>query len=81
MDTLEKIRVLLPHWLEHNRQHMEEFGKWESLLRSEGKGEVADALAEVVRLAEKTSEVLEKALDEVGGPVEGHHHHHHHGEG
>jgi len=25
MDEVEKLRVLLPHWIEHNSEHAEEF--------------------------------------------------------
>ncbi len=82
MDTVEKMRVLLPHWLEHNRQHMEEFRKWEAMLRNEGETELAQRMAEIINLAQTTDDVLEKALEEAGGPLEGggQHHHHHGGE-
>lgn len=28
MDELEKLRVLLPHWIEHNQEHAVEFREW-----------------------------------------------------
>jgi len=41
MNELDKLRVLIPHWIEHNREHAEEFRRW-----AEQAGDVsADILA------------------------------------
>ena len=36
--TMEKLQILLPHWIEHNHNHETEFKKWVDLVRSEGQG-------------------------------------------
>ena len=28
MSEVEKLRVLIPHWIEHNKEHAAEFRKW-----------------------------------------------------
>jgi len=42
MEQLDKLRVLLPHWIEHNRGHAAECGKWSVLAREAGEQVVAD---------------------------------------
>ncbi len=75
MDQLEKLQVLLPHWIEHNRGHAEECKKWaENVDNSEVQLNLKDALAAM----EVVTKHLEKALDVAGGPVAGGAHHHHH---
>jgi len=79
--TMEKLRILLPHWIEHNNNHEAEFKKWVDLARAEGQGGLAELLAKAVASMAETDGILQKALAEIGGPGEphphGHHHHHH----
>lgn len=80
MDNVEKLRVMLQHWIEHNKGHMEEFGKWQTIMTEEGKPALAEHIAKAVKLMATMNEELGKALHEAGG----HHHdddddHHHHG--
>jgi hypothetical protein len=77
--TTEKLRILLPHWIEHNHNHEAEFEKWAALVRAEGQGSLAALLDKAVASMAETDGLLKKALAEVGGPSEcGHEHHHHH---
>ena len=62
MTDLDKLRVLLQHWMEHNDEHASEFLRW-----SEKAGPAA---AQVQRAAEKMKAVnleLSSALDLLGG--------------
>ena len=77
MKGLEKLRVLLPHWIDHNTGHEEEFLKWVEVAREEGQKEVADYIAAAVEKMQETSALLEKALEKSGGPAPDHQHHHH----
>jgi hypothetical protein len=77
-DTTKKLRVLLPHWIEHNNNHIAEFRKWESEARTESGQEVALLLAKAISDMEKTGKSLSEALEKVGGPLEGGGEHHHH---
>lgn len=80
MDSKDKLRVLLAHWIEHNKGHGEECAKWASISEEEGLEKVAEYINEAITAIEKTNTSLEKALNEAGGAMrsaEGHHHHHH----
>jgi hypothetical protein len=79
MKELDKLRVLLPHWIEHNRGHIAEFGKWRKIAANEGH-RAADGLAEAVAAMIRAGEALEQVLAGLGGSLAppGHAHHHHH---
>ena len=77
--TIKKLRVLLPHWIEHNNNHIAEFRKWENEARAESGKEVSLLLEKAISDMEKAGKSLSEALGKVGGPLEsseGHHHHH-----
>lgn len=77
--TVEKLRILLPHWVEHNHNHEAEFRKWAEDARAEGQPRLAQWLDEATTSMAATDEFLRKALAEAGGPAaEPHHHPHHH---
>lgn len=80
MEQMDKLRVLLPHWMEHNRGHAEECGKWAAFAREAGEVAVADHIDKAVAAMNEASELLEKAFAAAGGKKgeQGHHHHHHH---
>jgi hypothetical protein len=56
----EKLRVLIPHWIEHNEEHAKEFRRW------------ADAMADANESLAAALEKLGGALD----PPHHHHHSH-----
>lgn len=64
MNEQDKLRVLIPHWIEHNEEHAEEFGEW---------AEHAGAAAPEVRAAAdamvRANEYLSQALGKLGGPA------------
>ncbi|MBU1139390.1 MAG: hypothetical protein KKD01_13310 [Proteobacteria bacterium] len=83
MNQLEKLQVLLPHWIEHNHGHAEECRKWAALVvQNESAEEVSLHLAAAFAAMETVGDCLEKALVAAGGAKKGdesgHHHHHHH---
>ena len=77
MNQLEKLQVLLPHWIEHNRGHAEECRKWAD---EAGDNEVQSNLKAALAAMEVVTKHLEKALDAAGGSKtngdHGNHHHH-----
>ncbi len=78
-NTIKKLRVLLPHWIEHNNNHVAEFRKWESEARTESGQEVALLLDKAISDMEEAGKSLSEALEKVGGPLAGgagHHHNH-----
>lgn len=83
MENTEKLRVLLQHWIDHNKGHVQEFEPWQKTMQEEGKQSVADHIAKAIASMGVVNEDLTKALEELGGPQDshehgGHHHHHHH---
>ena len=75
---IEKLRILLPHWIEHNNSHIEEFSKWKDVAADEAGEKAAQKIEEAVAAMEKCGAALDEALTELGGGLEGHSHHHHH---
>ncbi len=76
-NTIKKLRILLPHWIEHNNNHIAEFRKWEGEAKKESEQDVAKLLDKAIRDMEETGKALSEALKIIGGPLEGEHHHHH----
>lgn len=81
MDNVEKLRVMLQHWIEHNKGHVEEFEKWRQTMTEEGKTSLAEDIAEAVKTMAIVNTQLAKALETAGGAKsdDEEHHHHHHG--
>jgi hypothetical protein len=78
MDQIEKLRVLIPHWIEHNKGHGTDCQKWAETARKEGEEKIADFIEEAIEAMEKVNVLLEKALEEAGGESSSKHEHHHH---
>ena len=76
--TIEKLRILLPHWIEHNRSHGAEFRQWAASARTEGSESLAALLDQAAANMAVTDELLKKAGTEVGGTGEAYDHIHHH---
>ena len=61
MSNLEKLKVLLPHWVEHNEEHGEEFRKWAERARAEGQPEAHDELLRAIDQIGKANASLRRA--------------------
>lgn len=77
LSELEKLRVLIPHWLEHSHSHRHEFEKWLAVAKNEGQEEAAAAMEKALQKLAKADKYLRKALEALGGEAEGHHGHDH----
>ena len=79
MNEIEKLRIILPHWIEHNKNHEEEFNKWLALM-SEANTEVASLLEKAVLSLQNIDTVLSQISDKIGAlkgeDSQGHTHHH-----
>lgn len=87
MGNTDKIKILLQHWIDHNKEHAGEYSKWQESMVDDGYGELAGYIGAAVQQMGRVNEHLEKALEEAGGKAKedeghdhghGHHHHHHH---
>ncbi len=68
MNDIEKLRVLLPHWLEHNASHAEDYRAWIERARAAGADHVAEHLAAAVEKLAGVNRDLQGALEHLGGP-------------
>ncbi len=67
MQETDKLRVLIPHWIEHNEEHAEEFRVWAA--------RAGDVSADILSAAEAVAQAniaLETALEKLGGPLSYH---------
>jgi hypothetical protein len=71
MNETDKLRVLIPHWIEHNNEHANEFRSWAE--------QAGDASADLLAAAEampRINESLLTALEKLGGALSWSHDHH-----
>jgi hypothetical protein len=78
MKEINKVRVLLPHLIEHSRSHEKEFAKWAEVLGSNDQHEAANLMNEAIGHLQAAARGLEDALVKIGGPLQGKGHSHHH---
>lgn len=79
MNDLEKVRIILPHWIEHNIDHGREFAKWAKTLSAIGEKDLAALLKKAEAFLQDADAVLQEALSKAGGKMgdNGSHHHPH----
>jgi len=71
MTDMEKLRVLLLHWAEHNEEHAVEFLGWAGKASLAGHEEVAQIIRRAAEEMQQANDTLRSALDELGGPAAG----------
>jgi aminoglycoside phosphotransferase len=64
MNEQQKLRVLIPHWIEHNQEHAQEF-----LTYSEVAGKAANHLQEAAKQMRLVDQALAAALEKLGGAL------------
>ena len=69
MNDIDKLRVMLPHWIDHNQGHGKEFAQWAEKLADDSP-EVAQLLRDAVQSLQKAQTSLEDALEKAGGSLE-----------
>ena len=70
---LDKLRILLSHWVEHNRNHSEEFLEWVKRCEGSASDDVVLHLRSAGEEMEKVRDHLRAALKHLGGsPEKGH---------
>jgi len=60
-NDLDKVARLLPHWVEHNAEHAQEFRQWAERARSLGAEDVADSIVQAAEAMELANSHLEEA--------------------
>ena len=59
MNDTDKLRILLPHWVEHNGEHAAEFRKWAAKVAPP----VQDKVIAAAELMDQASARLQEALE------------------
>ena len=57
-----KLRTLLKYWVEHNREHSQEFREWADKAKAFGEVEVADEMLQAAQEMDKASGLLSQSL-------------------
>jgi hypothetical protein len=60
---MEKLQILVGHWIEHNEEHAREFRKWAERAKSSGGIAVHDDILNAIEKLRDANEHLRKALD------------------
>lgn len=66
-DDMAKLRVLLPHWMEHNEEHAASFREWAARAQEHGQDAAAAAIATAAQRMEAVNAALEQALRALEG--------------
>jgi len=66
-NDLIKLRVLLPHWIEHNEEHAASFERWVAKARELGREETAQRIEEAVEQMGVCNQALIAALEALEG--------------
>lgn len=62
INDAEKLKILLPHWMEHNEEHAASFESWAKTMRSAGREDVAAALEKISREARTLQHLFQEAM-------------------
>ena len=77
-NEIDKLKILLPHWIDHNRNHGKEFKKWADIARDKGHAGAADKIELAISKITEADDALSQALKEIGGTMKSHSHDHNH---
>jgi hypothetical protein len=64
MNDTQKLRVLIPHWIEHNKEHAEEYLRW-----AEHANEVSQDILAAADSLMPVNQALTEALTKLVGPM------------
>lgn len=62
---MAKLRKLLGYWIEHNKEHGQEFREWAEKASTLGEPEAAEEMLTAAREMDKANEFLSRALERV----------------
>jgi len=65
MNDLDRLQILLPHWIEHQAEHTRELQTWAERIQLTGRTEVADRLSTAADAMQQVGHQLASLLDEI----------------
>ena len=66
-DEKNKLRTLLNYWIEHNREHGQEFRGWADKAQGFGEAEAREEIMQAAQEMDKAGELLSRALRRLEG--------------
>jgi hypothetical protein len=66
MESIEKAKIRLEHWISHSDHHYEDYETFADQLEEAGKTESAKCIREMMTLTSKSTECLKEALRLLG---------------
>jgi len=66
-DERSRLRLMMNHWIEHNREHCREFEEWAEKARRMGEEDVAGEIVRAVRVMEDAGGILEGSVKKLEG--------------
>lgn len=70
MNDLEKLQILLPHWIEHHAEHAAELRTWAERIRHASRADVAERLLAAAVSLQQAGEHLSDLLSQIGAVTE-----------
>jgi nickel/cobalt exporter len=70
MNDLDKLQVLLPHWIEHQAEHADELRSWAERIRLAGREDVAERLLAAADSLQQAGDQLLSLLNQIGETAE-----------
>ena len=70
MNDLDKLRTLLPTWIERNAEHAAEVREWVERVQQLGEDSATQGIIFAANALETVTEALQAALKQLGGPLE-----------
>ena len=62
---MEKLQIMIEHWIEHNEEHAGEFGKWAERAKFAGNEPVHDDILRAIEKLRDANEQLRAALSKL----------------
>jgi len=62
---VEKLKLLLPHWIEHTEEHTNDYKKWLERLKGDVSEDIAKNFEKAIQLTEESNKYLKSTLDKM----------------
>lgn len=70
MNDIDKLRTLLPNWIEHNAEHAAKFREWAEKMQQAGEDSAAQGIVFAANALDTANDALQATLKQLGGSLE-----------
>ncbi|GAB4541867.1 MAG: hypothetical protein Fur0020_11350 [Thermodesulfovibrionia bacterium] len=67
MTEIERLRHLLEHWIEHNREHVMRYQEWADKVEAIGEDRLSEILRDIAMESERIEGLFRSAIDAIDG--------------